>query len=125
MNDNADVPNPMLRSHVTDHSFVLTLRKTHIRVLCQIAHGTRSLGQRNFDGVDHFVPAVHGLQRRGLCAHKHHPNFIGKMEGGGPTDLLSNYYRLTRAGWAVFDLLVEAGLAEAIERGSKLRKLVA
>lgn len=125
MNNNREIPNPMLRAHVSDHSFVLTMRKTHIHTLQQIAHCSRLLGEGRVPGVaDFFIAAVNALQRRGLVAHKHHPNFIGKM-GGATDEPLTNYYRLTRAGWAVFDLLVEAGLADEIDRRSSLRRLVA
>ena len=122
MNDNLEVPNPMLRQHVTDHSFVLTLRKTHIATLAMIAHDNRALGETRIPGThDHFVTASHALQRRGLVAHRHNPPF---KESKYPRKL-SDFYRLTRAGWAVFDLLVEAGLAEDIDRASKLRKVIA
>lgn len=122
MNDNHDVPNPLLRQHVTDHSFVLTLRKTHIATLASIAHCNRKLSERMQTGLaDFFITASHALQRRGLIAHRHSPPFA---ESKYPHKL-TDYYRLTRAGWAVFDLLVEAGLVEEIERRSTLRKLVA
>lgn len=122
MNDNPEIPNKALRAHVTDHSFVLTLRKTHIAVLAEIAHGIRPERRPGF--VDHFIPAVHGVIRRGLLEHRHRPNFIGKTEGK-VSEPITNYYRLTRAGWAVFDLMVEAGLAEAIDNKSAKRRLVA
>jgi hypothetical protein len=120
MNDNHGVPNPMLRQHVTDHSFVLTLRKTHIATLASIAHCNRKLSERLPGVADYFVAASHALQRRGLLAHKHNPPFA---ESKYPHKL-TDFYRLTRAGWAVFDLLVEAGLAEELEQRS-LRRLVA
>lgn len=122
MNDNGEAPNPMLRAHVTDHSFVLTLRKTHISTLASIAHCNRKLSERLQTGVaDYFITASHALQRRGLIEHRHRPPFA---ESKYPHKL-TDFYRLTRAGWAVFDLLVEAGFAEPIERKSPLRKLVA
>jgi hypothetical protein len=117
MNDNAPIPNVALRAHVTDHSFVLTMRKTHIETLTEIAGGERKFG-------GNFITPVRGLQARGLVVHKHKPNFRGKSSGS-QHDLITDYYRLTRAGWAVYDLLVEAGLAPAIEAKSAARKLVA
>lgn len=122
MNDNPEIPNKALRDHVSDHSFVLTLRKTHITVLAQIAHGVRP--ERRPGVVDHFISAVHGVIRRGLVEHRHQPNFIGKTHGN-MAEPITNYYRLTRAGWAVFDLMVEAGLADAIDKKSAKRRLVA
>jgi hypothetical protein len=121
VNDNGEAPNPMLRAHVTDHSFVLTLRKTHISTLASIAHCDRTLGERQVGVADYFVQATHALQRRGLVEHRHQPPFAKSPYPHKLTD----YYRLTRAGWAVFDLLVEAGFAGPIEKNSSLRKLVA
>jgi hypothetical protein len=117
MNDNPPIPNVALRDHVSDHSFVLTLRKTHITFLIALAHGERST-------LGDWVTPSRGLQSRGLIVHRHAPNFIGK-HFGSTTEPITNYYRLTRAGWAVFDLLVEAGLAVEIDRKSSKRKLVA
>lgn len=123
MNDNAEIPNPALRSHVTEHSFVLTMRKMHIASMVCIAHADRTyLDFRKMFGRDDWVTAVRGLERRGLMKHQHSPSFTGKNRPGGP---ITDYYRLTRAGWAVFDLLVEAGMAEAIDARSSKRKLVA
>lgn len=115
MNDN-EVPNPELRAHVTDHSFVLTLRKTHIRCLVAIAHADREMCRPPVGSPDHFIPAVHGLIRRGLILHRHAPGFAKSKADENGMVPITDFYRLTRAGWAVFDLLVEAGLATAIDR---------
>lgn len=122
MNDNPVVPNAALRAHVSDHSFVLALRKTHIYVLNDIANN-RHGDDRRGGAPSFFVTAVIALGRRGLVQHRHSPNFKGV--DGGMGDDITDYYRLTRAGWAVFDLLVEAGMADAIESKSRLRRLVA
>lgn len=123
MNDNAEIPNAALRSHVTEHSFVLTMRKMHIAAMVCIAHADRTyLDFRKMFGRDDWVGACRGLERRGLMKHQYGPDFTGKNTHGGP---ITNNYRLTRAGWAVFDLLVEAGMADAIDRRSSKRKLVA
>jgi hypothetical protein len=123
MNDNIEVPNAALRAHVSDHSFVLSLRKTHIFVLNDIAHNQRTDDRRG-GAPAFFITAVHALIRRGLIVHKHAPNFIGESYGK-LDEPITNYYRLTRAGWAVFDLLVEAGMADAIDKRSSLRRIVA
>lgn len=123
MNDNADIPNPALRSHVTEHSFVLTMRKMHIAAMTCLAHADRTyLDFRKMFGRDDWVGAVRGLERRGLVQHRINPDFTGKNTSMGP---ITNYYRLTRAGWSVFDLLVEAGMADAVGHKSAKRKLVA
>jgi hypothetical protein len=122
MNDNIEVPNAALRAHVSDHSFVLSLRKTHVFVLNDIAHNQRTDDRRG-GAPAFFITASHALIRRGLLAHKHGPNFKGVAGEFG--DDITDYYRLTRAGWAVFDLLVEAGMADALDRRSSLRRIVA
>lgn len=129
MNDNDDIPNAALRAHVMDHSFVLALRKTHINMLVQVAHDDRHLGGQQ----RYSVPAADGLRNRGLLLHC--TDVFGRSKRGEtqkcfpkpkgePGDTWSEFYRLTRAGWAVFDLLVEAGLAPALEIPRK-RRLVA
>jgi hypothetical protein len=126
MNDNQEIPNPALREHVTDHSFVLALRKTHIAMLVEVAHNRRSGRIR-----DTISPA-HGLARRGLMLHCTHvfgrsgPHETQKTfehEKGHDGMTWNEYYRLTRAGWACFDLLVEAGLAAPVQ--TKRRKVAA
>lgn len=124
MNDNADVPNAALRNHVTDHSFVLALRKTHIRMLIAVANNERP----NFDYHNDWITPANGLKGRGLMLHC--IDVFGRSETGpqkcfteerGANPPINTYYRLTPAGWAVYDLLVEAGMANAIElRGRKV-----
>lgn len=125
MNDNAEIPNPALREHVTDHSFVLALRKTHIAMLIAVAHN-----ERNHDGLRDWISPARGLKDRGLMLHC--ADVFGRVDGQQqpfartpvkPAELppWNDYYRLTRAGWACFDLLVEAGLAEPV--ATKRRKV--
>lgn len=118
-NDNEAVPNPALRRYATGQAFVLTLGHTHIAVLEAIAHGRRELVGRN-----NWVGPARGLGMRGLVEHKHSPNFVGKQHGE-MAEPITNYYRLTRAGWLTLDLLAEAGLAETVPARSKQRRLVA
>lgn len=125
MNDNIEVPNEALRAHVSDHSFVLSLRKTHIRGLIAIANADREMMRPPRGSPDHFISAVHGLMRRGLILHRHEPGFARSKPDENGLIPISDFYRLTRAGWAVFDLIVEAGMAEAIDKKSSLRRLVA
>jgi hypothetical protein len=113
VNDNAEIPNTALRDHVTGHAFVLALGKTHIPVLVAIAHDDRSMATGRVGSL--WVPAARGLQDRGLVEHRYKPNFAGKLDHR-MADPISHTYRLTRAGWAVFDLLVEAGFAASVDR---------
>ena len=137
MNDNEDIPNPALRAAVTDHSFVLTLRKSHIAALAHLAnyegtmdsHVAADLARRRDGGAATlldkcFVVAMRGLGDRGLVEHRKRPNFKGAMLGTR-NDRLTDFYRLTRAGWAVYDLLSEAGMVPAIDRRSPKRRLIA
>jgi hypothetical protein len=122
MNDNQDIPNPELRSHVSDHSFVLALRKTHIIFLVAVARGERpSFGYHKND----WITPANGLKARGLVLHcvdvfgrspEGRRQQLFEKEAATAEQSINAYYRLTKAGWAVFDLLVEAGLAESIER---------
>lgn len=114
MNDNAPVPNPVLRQHVTDHAFVLTLRKTHIMVLQALAHGSRSVPDRS----SYWVSAARGCQDRGLVIS--HPEKALAKEARGRKTELRDFYSLTRAGDLAFALLVESGLAEP--KAKKQRK---
>lgn len=116
MNDNIEVPNAALREHVTDASFVLSLRKTHIAMLIAVANNDRLSLARD------WITPAHGLKRRGLMFHcldvyprreGEHQTFF--EEAPGDFKPLNAIYRLTRAGWAVYDLLVEAGMADAID----------
>jgi len=123
MNDNTDAPNRVLREYVTDSSFVLTLSRRHIATLIQIARNDRDHKyQRD------FVNPGNGLLRRGLVGHcEHAPKTRVKMVPTGRTNEwrpwfrgsdnndLNCFWRLTKAGWLVYDLLVEAGMAPAIK----------
>lgn len=124
MNDNEKAPNPALRAHVTDHSFVLTLRKSHIWALEIIANDepTPTRGQ--------WVGPAKGLEARGLIEHRGREPFAkafyeGRDIYGGRRFKTSNHWRLTRAGWAVYDLLAEAGMVRAMDRRAAKRRLVA
>lgn len=134
MNDNVETPNPQLRDYATEGAFALTLSKTHMATLVAIANNDQSLAGRNWLG------ALDGLKRRGLAYHAK-DWFGAKMvvhrgmsypepkQLWGPYDRmdspLTNICRLTRAGWLVYDLLAEAGMARAIDRRSALRKRIA
>lgn len=131
MNDNAEVPNPDLRAYATEGAFLLSLSKTHLATLIALAQNDRSWGARNWLG------ALDGLKRRGLAYHAN--DYFGRaIEGdrySGPKQTWGDYNgnnpnlcsiaRLTRAGWLTYDLLVEAGLAPAIDRRSGLRRNIA
>jgi hypothetical protein len=121
VNDNEAPPNPALREHVTNHSFVLALRKTHIVMLVAVAHN-----ERRRDILRDSISPAHGLKARGLMLHC--TDVFGRSGPGVPQKTFAttkvgstesapwnDYYRLTKAGWAVFDLLVEAGLAQPIK----------
>lgn len=114
MNDDQPVPNPLLRRSATNTAFVLTLGHSHISVLDIIAHDERSR-------PSHWVGPAHGLIRRGLVEHRCSPNWRGRGNEGGRT---SDFYRLTRAGWLMHDLLAEAGMVSPVA-DKALRKLVA
>lgn len=43
----------------------------------------------------------------------------------GPNRNFSDIVRLTKAGWLVYDLLAEAGMAPAIDKRSSLRRKIA
>lgn len=119
-NDNQPVPNAMLREHATGFAFTLTMPKSAVWFLDAIAHGDRD---RNRRLPCRFISGARACQDRGLIEHRHKPNWIGK--GGGTFgEPITNYYRLTRAGWLMHDLLAEAGLVDAVE-DKKMRRLVA
>lgn len=121
-NDNAEIPNALFRQSVTGIAFALTLGHTHICVLDEIAHSDRDRSRAKMRRNNFVGPAI-GLGRRGLVEHRHAPNWIGK-EHGGVDEPITNYYRLTRAGWLMHDLLAEAGMVSSVTE-RKLRKLVA
>jgi hypothetical protein len=116
-NDNIQTPNPLLREASTSTAFNLTLSRYHVQVLDQLAHGECS----RIDGRSIWVPTAIGLGRRGLIEHRHNPNWLGDHKSAGR---INDYYRLTRAGWLMHDLLAEAGLVQRVESRAQ-RKLVA
>lgn len=112
MNDDQPVPNPLLRAAATQIAFHLTLTRNQIAVLEAIAHNRREPRQVQTQRADRlWVPICRNLGDKGLVEHRHMPNFVGD-DSGWPKQI-NNYYRLTRAGWLMLDLLVEAGMAEA------------
>lgn len=123
-NENPPTPNVALREHVTSGAFLLSLKKTHVWVLEAVAHDDRGRTGRRAGVSDHFITAVKALERRGLVEHRNSPNFVDK-KFGGTADPLTHYYRLTRAGWLVFDLLAEAGMVESLPARSAKRRKVA
>lgn len=119
-NDNQPAPNPALREHVTSGVFSLTLRNTHIQALAAIGQQVTAPKIIGGGGVCHFVAAMRGLRARGLVAHRVHPSFVGSS---GSSSNITDCYRLTKAGWAAYDLLIEAGIVPAATTAS--RRLVA
>lgn len=116
-NDNTPVPNEALREHVSDHSFVLALRKTHICMLIAVAHN-----QRRRDTIRDWISPGRGLKARGLLLHctdvfgaKSNKTFAKTKPDPNGEYGWNDYYRLTKAGWAVFDLLIEAGLTVEVQ----------
>ncbi len=121
MNDNSEAPNTLFRQSVTGIAFSLTLGHTHIAVLDEIAHCDRDRASKQMRRNNFVGPAI-GLCRRGLVEHRSNPPFAeGKSKLNEP---ITNYYRLTKAGWLMHDLLAEAGMVDAVV-DRKLRRLVA
>jgi len=114
-NDNEPVPNVALREFATSHAFVMTLSRNQIACLDIIARNDTNIR------FSRFVSASKELGCRGLVQHRYSPNFKGRDNSGGE---LTDFYRLTRAGWLMHDILVEAGLVQAITERA-LRRLVA
>lgn len=121
MNDNLEAPNNLFRQSVTGIAFSLTLGHTHIAVLDEIAHSDRDRAKHKMRRNNFVSPAI-GLCRRGLVEHRHNPPFVDAKRG--LDEPITNYYRLTKAGWLMHDLLAEAGMVDAVV-DRKLRKLVA
>lgn len=104
-----EAPNAALREHVTSHSFVLTLRKTHIKGLTIVAAGDRQAAML----FGPFVTAMRQLGDRGLVQHT-------PPVGMAKNIPFSQIYSLTKAGELTYGLLVEAGLAPPLsKRGRK------
>lgn len=120
-NDNSEAPNALFRQSVTGIAFSLTLGHTHIAVLDEIAHSDRDRAKVKMRRNNFVGPAI-GLGRRGLIEHRHNPPFVEKKRGFD--EPITNYYRLTKAGWLMHDLLAEAGMVDAVV-DRKLRRLVA
>jgi hypothetical protein len=118
MNDNANIPNPELASFVSQFSFVLTLRKTQITALITLANDADCYTR--WAMLRDFVTPMRALAARGLVKWSKEPFGPSRRD-----PRITDHYRLTRAGWAVYDLLVEAGMAPAIERRDSKRRLVA
>lgn len=89
--------NKAFTEYVTATSFNLTLSKTQVHALWAAKF---SCFKRGISGAKHdvFVPAVHGLIRRGLVIH---------LPQGG--------YELTEAGELTYKLLEQAGLVQVFE----------
>lgn len=131
MNDNGHIPNPALRAHVQSHSFVFTLKPTHIKWLERIAHSDRGpskMGRERpfrFAERDDFVTGMNGCVSRGLVEYRAERGFMPNKPRQLGKDPIHRHYRLTRAGWAALDLLAEAGMVDAIDRRSPARRRVA
>lgn len=121
MNDNLEAPNNLFRQSVTGVAFALTLGHTHIAVLDEIAHSDRDRAKVKMRRNNFVGPAI-GLGRRGLVEHRYNPPFVDAKRG--LDEPITNYYRLTKAGWLMHDLLAEAGMVDAVV-DRKLRRLVA
>lgn len=96
--------NVAFSEYVTGTTFALTLARSHIEALKAVIEGDSV----NMLTLPRFVPAAHGLIRRGLIQHfaedvpKEHADhaWLKKRYGYAPTE----------AGRLTYKLLVEAGL---------------
>lgn len=124
-NDNREAPNPALAAAVTSTAFAITLSRNHIIVLNEIARSGSTAPAKGI-GLSRniWVPLVGGVIRRGLVEHRHNPPFARSKVKSGEHWPVTDFYRLTVAGWLMHDLLAEAGLVDRIE-DRKLRRLVA
>lgn len=95
---NSIAMNTAFREYVTATSFNLTITKTQIHALWAVKAHNYARGLSG--GTDVFVPAVHGLIRRGLVIHHPAPEYG---------------YDLTEAGELVYKLLEQAGLVQVYE----------
>lgn len=96
--------NEQFAQYVQSTAFSLSLGRTHIRALCQLAVRD-PLWTTSYRSMT--PTALHGLERRGLVTHQPH---VGDPPPFG-TDAL--VWELTTAGKIVAMLLVEAGLLPA------------
>lgn len=111
--------NKFLREHVTRVGFSLTLAKTHIAALVELAE---VYDRKSFDTADietrsfmrtgphrhvfsHFVSGIRACMDRGLVLH--HFNREKSLNGTAHT---RDHYTITAAGSAVITLLKESGL---------------
>jgi hypothetical protein len=120
MNDNSGIPNQAFHNAVTGTTFVLTLAASHIKWLHRVATNYKS-GFPRTERCDQAV-GLQGLIRRGLVDHSREP-FDGQKDIRKRT--LNSHFRLTKAGWLALDLLAEAGLVDAVDRRSPLRRKAA
>lgn len=104
-------PNETLRQHVTGTAFLLSLGKTHITALVLLDHGIRAKVNGSIvpTGFSHFIAGARGLRERGLVVHLD-PGYIPEERRH-----LGRYYKLTKAGRLVRDLLKEAGIWQETE----------
>lgn len=124
-NDNAEVPNPDLRRAATSAAFSLTLSRNQVGVLDAVAHGSRQITRGTVRSDSLWVPTAWQLKRLGLLMHCSDEGGWKKPDERMPTTHdITDYYRLTRAGWLMHDLLAEAGLVERVT-ARKLRSKVA
>lgn len=100
--------NEQLRQHVTNQSFVLTMRKTHILAMVAASYAIDNTAK--LPSFPQFVTGIRGCGDRGLINH-HPPQ--GVHRGDRP---FSDYYSFTAAGLLVRDLLKETGLWQEAEK---------
>ena len=93
--------NEALREHVTRVGFNLTLGKTHVQTLVVLDIALKANRHWHDRGRNLFVPAVQGLERRGLVEHTY------PSKSGLP---VRRIWRITKAGRFVLGLLKESGL---------------
>lgn len=110
--------NNAFRQAVTSVSFHLTLSKTQVAAVVIIEESRRRgvyIHGPHTTTWNLFVPAVSTLIHRGMVTH--HP-----PKGPRPHQPLSTYYKFTKVGRLVVQMLEEAGLYEeyAKELGPEL-----
>lgn len=121
--------NELLRRHVTDVGFLLTLRKTHIAALIflneSIEHGEWISHSHEIRGpLSLFVPAARGLIDRGLVVHrdapKRRPRNPHRLRAWEKQHGFAWRWQITAAGKLVVGLLREAGLYSETLPGLRL-----